>query len=93
MERYRVQSDKEKFVWETSWDQTRILWATLANIFRGKDSRAALPTDLIKLSWDKVEEKIELTPERVKEIQAHAMKRFGSTLKNRPVKKKKKRGK
>jgi hypothetical protein len=93
-ERNRVQAEKERFAWESGWDQTRQIWAVLINQWRKEGSPAIKPSELIKLSWDKPEDaKIELTPELVKEIGEQMKKRFGSTLKNRPVKKKKKRGK
>jgi hypothetical protein len=47
------QSDNAKFKIETSWEQTRTLWATLININSPK-GKGVKPSDLIKLSFDDV---------------------------------------
>ena len=52
-------ADKEKIKFESSWEQTRTLWATILNVNGNK----AKPTDLIRLSYDKKAER--KTPEEV----------------------------
>lgn len=52
--RLKNRQEKEKQHWETGWEQTRILWATLININSAK-GKGVKPTDLIKLSYDKLE--------------------------------------
>lgn len=56
-------SEESKFRYETGWDQTRQLWATLININSGK-GKGVKPSDLIKLSYDKKESKRK-TPQEV----------------------------
>lgn len=52
-------ADKEKIKFESSWEQTRTLWATILNVNGNK----AKPTDLIRLSYDK--KKVEHKPGEV----------------------------
>jgi hypothetical protein len=60
--RLEKQLDKEKFQWEESWEQTRIIWSLIANVNGNKFK----PQDLIKLPRDKeVKENILLTPKQV----------------------------
>lgn len=61
--REKKRSEDEKFKFETGWDQTRQLWATLININSPK-GKGVLPKDLIQLSFDKKEIKRK-TPEEV----------------------------
>jgi hypothetical protein len=74
--RLQKEIDKEKFLWEEEWERTRVMWALIANVNGNKKS----PQDLIKLPRDK-ENKNEITPEKVKDIEQFAKKRFGSTIK------------
>lgn len=93
MERHRVQSERRSESEELAFVRTSRLEAAISNMFGGKKGGGLfLPEDFYIPSWSKKEKTAILTPELVKEIAEHAKKRFGSTLKNRPVKKKK-RGK
>jgi len=60
--------DKELREYERSWEQTRILWASLLNPHMGA-GKLVKPTDLITLSYDKDEDVKgkRLTPEEVAE--------------------------
>lgn len=49
--RLKSQREREKQEWETNWDRTRVMWATLVNINSGKGKKVK-PSDLIKLSYD-----------------------------------------
>lgn len=63
--RLQSESEKEKFKWEESWEQTRIIWALIANVNGNKFK----PQDLIKLPRDKeVEDKKLLTPDEVEKM-------------------------
>jgi len=61
--RARKEAENDKFRLETSWDQTRHLWATIVNVNVPK-GKGVKPTDLIKLSFDHKEVKRK-TPEEV----------------------------
>ena len=61
--RHNKQTERETFKFETGWDQTRKLWATLININSPK-GKGVKESDLIKLSYDKKEVKRK-TPEEV----------------------------
>lgn len=52
--RYEEKLEKEKREYETQWERTRIIWATLININSGK-GKGVKPSDLITLSYDKKE--------------------------------------
>lgn len=80
VERYSVKAEQRKFEWENGWDQTRRTMAMIGNMFRGKDTPPLLPTDIFRLSWDKVDEFEIKDPE---EIKAYMLKRFGSTIKKK----------
>jgi len=75
--RLQNDQDKERFKWEEDWERTRIMWATMINL---NSSKKVLPQDLIKLPRDK-DNKNEVTPEKVKDLEQFAKKRFGSTIK------------
>ena len=64
--REKRRSEDLKFKFETGWDQTRILWATIININSPK-GKGVKPSELIELSFDKkVEiESLRKTPEEV----------------------------
>lgn len=79
--RLQKQSDKDKFQWEEEWERTRILWAATINGYPPK--RAVSPKDLIWLDRDGAKTDLGLTPERRKEIEAFAKRRFGAKLKKR----------
>lgn len=49
--RQKKHAETEKFIFETGWEQTRQLWATLININSPK-GKGVKPSDLIKLSFD-----------------------------------------
>lgn len=61
--REKKRGEAANYKFETGWDQTRILWATLRNVHGDK----AKPSDLIKLSYDdKVKkEVVRKSPEEV----------------------------
>jgi hypothetical protein len=61
--RQKKLSEEQKFRFETSWDQTRQMWATLININSPK-GKGVKPDDLIQLSYDKKETKRK-TPDEV----------------------------
>lgn len=52
--RHKKKSEKEFALHERSWEQTRIMWATLININSSK-GKGVKPKDLIELSYDKKE--------------------------------------
>lgn len=54
--RLKKQRDLELIKWETDWDRTRVMWATMVNIHSGKGKKVK-PTDLIRLSFDQPAEK------------------------------------
>jgi hypothetical protein len=57
--------EKENFLWEESWEQTRIMWALTVNVNGNKFK----PRDLIVLPRDKEEKKVELLkPEEVEKL-------------------------
>ena len=56
--RYENRLKKENAIFETNWDRTRIMWATLVNVNSGK-GKSVKPSDLIRLSFDEKEK----TPE------------------------------
>jgi len=63
--RLEKQIEKENFLWEESWEQTRIMWALTANVNGNKFK----PRDLIVLPRDKEEKKVELLkPEEVEKL-------------------------
>jgi len=64
--RLQGESEKDKFKWEESWEQTRIIWSLIANVNGNKFK----PQDLIKLPRDKDTEdkKVLLTPEEVQNL-------------------------
>lgn len=74
--------DKDKFLWEEEWERTRILWATIINTTPGI-KKSVSPEELIRLPRDGDKVDTGLTPERRKEIEAFAKKRFGAKLKKR----------
>ena len=51
--RLKSQREMEKHKWESDWDRTRVMWATLVNINSGKGKKVK-PSDLIKLSYDEL---------------------------------------
>ena len=78
MLRKEKEVEKERFLWEEEWERTRAIWCVIANVHGNKKS----PQDLIKLPRDK-DVKTEISPEKIKEIELHAKKRFGSTIKKK----------
>jgi hypothetical protein len=72
-------SENEKFLIENGWNQTRIIWSTVINMWRGKNSKAVKPEDLIELSFDKKPETVEL---RKKMTDKEMKEKFGSKFKN-----------
>lgn len=82
IEKVNQEHDKEKARFENTWNQVRIIWAAIKNLFRGKTDRIATPQDLITLSFDPKEEEViqeKLTFKEAKE-------RLGSTFKKGTIK-------
>ncbi len=79
--RLQRRAEKEKFQWEEEWDRARRIWAAIINGYPPK--QPVSPQDLIKLDRDGDYRKEVMTPERMKEIEILAKKRFGSKLKKR----------
>lgn len=72
--------DKQVFFFETTWRQTRVLWATIKNIVGGVDGQAVQPTDLIKFKSD-VEAEVEEAATKPKHSLKLMREKFGSTFK------------
>lgn len=49
--RLKYQDEKEKEEYERSWEQTRIIWATMINL-KAQKGKGVKPSDLIRLSYD-----------------------------------------
>ena len=60
--REKKRGEDAKFKFETAWDQTRILWATIMNV----NGQKVKPHDLIKLSYDDIKkESVRKSPDEV----------------------------
>lgn len=77
--RFREKAEKEKFALETSWDQTRILWAAIVNAGFSRPKASVKPEQLIKLSRDKSEkqEKKPLSQKEMKQMFGTKFKKDG----------------
>lgn len=77
IEKVNQEYEREHAKQETTWNQVRILWAAIKNMFRGKTDRVIAPEELIKLSFDKKEEDVPVEKLSFKE----AKQRLGSKFK------------
>lgn len=77
VERVNVEYEREHAKFENTWNQVRIIWAAIKNLFRGKTDRVITPEDLIKLSFDPKEEVA--VPEKL--TFKEAKERLGSKIK------------
>jgi len=78
IEKFNKQSETIESQFENGWNQTRILWAAIRNVMRGKNDTIIEPTDLIKLSFDKTDQS-EIKEEKIGFKEAKA--RLGSKIK------------
>lgn len=76
VEKVNVEYEREHAKFENTWNQVRIVWAAIKNLFRGKN-RVIEPEELIKLSFDKKEEEAPVEKLSFKE----AKQRLGSKFK------------